>query len=123
MKILGIDFGTKRIGLAWADTTLGVVLPFGIVKTTDSLIKLIKQEKVDRVVVGFPMGLNNTENKNTERVKNVGFEIQKQTGLSVDYFDERFSSQAADAAGGGVSRDERSAMIILEGYLEKKKRE
>ncbi|MSU75559.1 MAG: Holliday junction resolvase RuvX [Candidatus Magasanikbacteria bacterium] len=122
MKILGIDYGTKNIGLAWADTTLGIVLPFGIVKTLPALIKLIQAEKVDKVVLGFPLGLNSQENKNTERVQNVGFEIGKATGLTVEYCDERFSSQAADSAGGGVSRDERSAMIILEGYLERNKK-
>ena len=122
MKILGIDYGTKRIGLAWADTTLGVVLPFGIVKTIPSLSKLIQEEKVDKIVLGFPIGLNGKENANTERVKAAGFEIQKATDITVEYFDERFSSQAADAAGGGVSRDERSAMIILEGYLERRKK-
>ncbi len=121
MKILGIDYGTKRIGLAWSDTTLGVVLPFGIVKTIPSLIKLIQEEKVGKVIIGFPMGLNGKENTNTKRVQEAGFEIQKATGITVDYFDERFSSQAADAAGGNVSRDERSAMIILEGYLDAKK--
>ena len=122
MKILGVDYGTKNIGLAWSDTTLGVVLPFGIVKTVPALIKLITDEKVTAVVMGFPLGLSGGENANTKRIQAAGFEIQKATGLTVDYFDERFSSQAADAAGGGVSRDERSAMIILEGYLEAEQR-
>ena len=121
MKILGVDFGSKRIGLAWSDTTLGVVLPFGVAKTIPELIQLAEEEKVDKIVIGFPVGLNGTENKNTERVKKVAFEIQKATGLTVEFFDERFTSQAADAAGAGVSRDEKSAMIILEGYLESSK--
>lgn len=119
MKILGVDFGSKRIGLAWSDTTLGVVLPFGVVKTVPELIQLAEEEKVDKVVIGFPIGLSGKENPNTERVKKVAFEIQKATGLTVEFFDERFTSQAADAAGAGVSRDEKSAMIILEGYIEK----
>jgi putative Holliday junction resolvase len=122
MKILAIDFGTKRIGLAWSDTTLGVVLPFGVVKNLSELIKLIQEEKVGKVVIGFPLGLNGKENTNTKRVQEAGFEIEKATGITVDYFDERFSSQAADAAGGDVSRDERSAMIILEGYLQAQQR-
>ena len=121
MKILGVDFGSKRIGLAWSDTTLGVVLPFGVAKTIPELIQLAEEEKVDKIAIGFPVGLNGTENKNTERVKKVAFEIQKATGLTVEFFDERFTSQAADAAGAGVSRDEKSAMIILEGYLESSK--
>ena len=122
MKILGIDFGTKRIGLAWTDTTLGMVLPLGIAKNMTELITIIEEEKVDQVVIGFPMSLAGTENKNTERVQNAAFEIQKATGLTVEFFDERFSSQAADAMGGGVSRDEKSAMIILEGYLQAQQR-
>ncbi len=118
MKILGIDFGTKNIGLAWTDTTLGMVLPFGVVKNTTELIKIIREERVDLIVFGFPITLTGQENKNTERIKKAAFEIQKQTGLEVQFFDERFTSQAADAVGPGVSRDEKSAMIILEGYLE-----
>ncbi len=122
MKVLAIDFGTKNIGLAWSDTTLGVVLPFGIVKSVPELIKLIHAEKINLIVMGFPVSLMGGETKNTERVKKAAFEIQKQTSLEVQFFDERFTSQAADAAGGNVSRDEKAAMIILEGYLERKKK-
>lgn len=119
MHILSVDYGTKRVGLAWTDTTLGVVLPFGIVKTMPALVKLIRQEKIGKVIVGFPLGLSGKENANTERVKKFVFELQKEVNVPVELFDERFSSQAADALGGSVSRDERSAMVILEGYLEK----
>ncbi len=127
MFVLGIDYGTKRIGLAWSDTTLGVVLPYGLIEAkTDSariknLADLINKEKIDKAVVGFPAGLNGQETKNTERVKEFVFELQKHTAVPIEFFDERFSSQAADALGAGVSRDEKSAMIILEGYLQKKK--
>ncbi len=122
MKILGVDYGTKNFGLAWSDTTIGVVLPFGIAKNVSELIKIIQEEKIALIVMGFPISLTGGETKNTERVKKTAFEIQKQTGLTVKFFDERFSSQAADAVGGDVSRDERSAMIILEGYLQRSKK-
>lgn len=127
MHILSIDYGTKNIGLAWADTSLGVVLPYGLISKetlaakVKELAELLRQEKMDRIVVGFPMGLDGKENKNTERVKKFVFELKKHTDTEIEYEDERFSSQAADAAGGGVSRDERSAMQILESYLVKKK--
>ena len=127
MNILAIDYGSKRVGLAWTDTTLGVILPFGFVekpslqgKVTE-LAEIIKKERVNQIVVGFPVGLNGKENANTERVKKFVFELQKFTDAPVEYHDERFSSYAADATGEGVSRDERSAMIILESYLESKK--
>lgn len=129
MHILAIDFGTKRIGLAWSDTALGVVLPFGLVEVkgerekVKELSELVLSDRVDKIVVGFPIGLNGKENANTERVKKFVFELQKHTAVPVDFFDERFSSQAGDALGSdGASRDEKAAMSILEGYLERRKK-
>lgn len=128
MNILALDYGSKRIGLAWTDTTLGVILPFGVIEK-DSLKEKIKEmkdliakEKIDRFVVGFPINLRGEENANTERVKKFVYELQKHTDKPIEYFDERYSSYGADAAGGGVSRDERAAMIILESYLDRMKK-
>ncbi len=135
MKIIGLDYGTNRIGLAWSDTALGVVLPFGVIEVKPSktpgsnqqdrlfkkVIDLIKSEHIDAVVIGLPISLTGQENRNTSRVKELAFEIQKQTNLPIALSDERFSSQQADSVGPGVSRDERSAMIILQSYLDKKK--
>lgn len=117
MRILAVDYGTKNIGLAWTDTTLGVILPYGVVKNITELIKLIKSEATDQIVVGFPVSLNGQEGKNTQRVKEFIFKLQKQINVPVKIYDERFSSQAADAMGEGVTRDEKSAMVILDGYL------
>jgi putative Holliday junction resolvase len=128
MNILAIDFGTKRIGLAWADTTLGVVLPYGLIeqesmaKKVSELVALLKKEHIDQIIIGFPLNLKGGENKNTERIKRFVFDLQKETTIPVEYVDERFSSFGADSIGDGVSRDERSAMFILEGYLDKRKR-
>lgn len=127
MHLLSIDYGTKRIGLAWADTTLGVVLPYGTIEQetlpqkVKELSKLIEEEKIDIVIVGFPVSLDSKENKNTERIKKFVFELQKFTEVPIEYFDERFTSQAADKLGDGVSRDEKAAMVILQGYLERKR--
>lgn len=127
MHLLAVDFGTKNIGLAWADTTLGVVLPYGtvtgktLVAKAAELARLIDEEKISRVLVGFPLGLNSAENKNTERVKKFVFEVQKKTAVPVEYVDERFSSGQADAMIGGATRDERAAMVILQSYLDKNK--
>ena len=128
MNILAVDFGTKRVGLAWADTTLGVVLPYGLIeqekmdKKVKELGELLAKERIDQVIVGFPFSLKGGENKNTDRIKQFVFELQKVTKLPIEYVDERFSSYGGDAAGAGVSRDERSAMFILEGYLASLKR-
>jgi putative holliday junction resolvase len=127
MNILGIDYGSKRVGLAWTDTNLGVVLPFGLIEKSTlpekirELKDIISKERLNKIVVGFPVDQNGKENKNTEKVKKFVFEIQKITDLPIEYFDERFTSQGADAMVGGVSRDEKAAMIVLEGYLTRSK--
>ena len=82
------------------------------------LAKIIMTEKIDKVILGLPVGLDGADNTNTARVKQFGTELEAEISASVEYFDERFSSQQADRSVGGVSRDEKSAMVILEGYLE-----
>jgi putative Holliday junction resolvase len=123
MNILAIDYGTKNIGLAWVETGLGVVLPYGVIKDKNlaELAKLIKKENIDKVVVGLPFGLEQKENANTKKIKNFASDLKYLVSILVEFEDERFSSQAADRMGeGGASRDEKAAMIILQSYLEKK---
>ncbi len=128
MHLLSIDFGTKRIGLAWADTALGMVLPFGLLEEANmaqnllKLAQLITIEKIDLVVVGLPLGLNGKENSNTTRVRGFAAELKTAITAKLVFYDERFSSQAADSVGGDVSRDEKAAMSILQDYIEQQKR-
>ncbi len=120
MNILALDFGTKNIGLAWCETGIGAVLPYGKLdaqKWRTELVKLIKEERIERLIVGMPMGVGGSGEKNVTRVQNFVTELKSMIDVPVEFFDERFSSQQADRTPGGVSRDEKSAMIILEGYL------
>ncbi|OGH87505.1 MAG: hypothetical protein A3J93_03165 [Candidatus Magasanikbacteria bacterium RIFOXYC2_FULL_42_28] len=119
MNILALDYGQKNIGLAWCDTGIGAPLPFGVIKGGDfaELVKVIKTENIDKVIIGLPLGMDGKEKANTARVREFGEQLKKQITASVEFFDERFSSQQADRSEGGVSRDEKSAMIILESYL------
>lgn len=119
MNILAIDYGKKRIGLAWVQVGLDVVLPFGVVSNMGELVELIKREGIDKLVVGMPTGLDGKENENTAKVKKFAEELREKTKLQVEFVDERFSSRQADNMGGDVSRDEKSAMVILSSYLER----
>jgi len=118
MNLLGIDYGKKRIGLAWVQTGLDVVLPYGLVEGLEELVKLIKKEKIDKVVLGLPLGLSGEENDNTRRVRAVAEKLKEQIDLPVEFVDERFSSAQADNMGGEASRDEKAAMVILQNYLD-----
>ena len=128
MNILAVDHGSKRIGLAWVDTKLGVVLPFGLIEKNTlpqkikELSEIIAKERLNKIVVGFPVDRNGKENANTERVKKFFDRAIKADVHFIEYFDERFSYQAADAMGEGVSRDEKAAMILLEGYLQRNRK-
>lgn len=128
MRLLGVDYGQKRIGLAFSDTLLNMVLPYGVITRRTLLAQarelaaIIARDQVQKVVLGFPLSHQGAENKNTARVQELAFELQKLTSVSAEFFDERFSSQAASARGGTVSRDEAAAMIILEGYLTRYKK-
>jgi len=120
MNILGIDYGKKRIGLAWVQGGLDVVLPFGVTEE-EGLPGLIKEEKIGKAVVGLPLGLDGGENDNTKRVRKFVDVLKMQTGIPVEFVDERFTSQQADRMEGGTAtRDEKSAMVILQSYLDKK---
>ena len=125
MNLLAIDFGTKNIGLAKASTEVDVVLPFGVISNVDKnqaeqeLVKLIKDQRVDKIIVGLPFGLDGKENNNTIRIREFVERLKKEVDVSFEFITEVFSSQAGDRMGVGVSRDEKSAMVILQSYLEK----
>ncbi len=125
MNILGVDFGTKNIGLAWVDTAIGAILPYGLIKDEKNktkltqLVELVKQENINKVVFGLPMSLQGGENKNTERIRKFAEEVKQNINAPVEFINEMFTSQQADRMGGGASRDERSAMVILEDYIRK----
>lgn len=126
MKLLGVDYGTKNIGLARASTDVPIALPFGIIDNTDheiaiaQLIQLVQAEGVEKIIVGLPFGLDGSENENTKRIRNFFSEMQARVNMPVEFINEMFSSHASDRLSGGASRDEKSAMIILQNYLDRR---
>ncbi len=106
---------------------MDLVLPFGSVENLDhqlvirKLADIIKSENIDKVVIGLPAGLDGSENKNTVKVRNFAEELKKEIIVPVEFMTEIFSSQAGDRMVGGVSRDEKAAMVILQSFLNKLK--
>ncbi|OGH72268.1 MAG: hypothetical protein A3I93_03590 [Candidatus Magasanikbacteria bacterium RIFCSPLOWO2_02_FULL_43_22] len=91
-------------------------------RTHNELVNLIKKEKIDKIVIGLPLGLDGKENNNTTRVRKFVDDLKKEIKIPVDFVDERFTSAQADRMDGGMagaSRDEKAAMVILESYLAK----
>lgn len=124
MKILGIDYGKKRLGLALYNTHISVAVPFGLLEESSEnpiakITEIVHTEDIVRVVIGLPLGLDGKENEATMRVRTFGSEVEKNTHIPVDFFDERFTSVAADRSENGISRDEKAAVMILEGWVER----
>lgn len=124
MKILAIDFGTKTLGLAMTDTDLDIVFPFGTMQNIEPKIflnikDLVLKEDFEKIVIGLPLGMNGEETEATRRVRDFVAKLESEVGMSVVFQDERFSTHEADRMGGEASRDEKSAMIILEQYQAK----
>ncbi len=129
MKILAIDYGKKRIGLAVGEGAL--IFPAGVIenKGRDLVLQEIKikceEEGVDKIVVGRPVSLSGETGPQAEKVDEFIKMMDERLPLPVDIEDERLSSKMADqlmkeAQGQGASRDEVAAMVILESYINRK---
>ena len=133
MKILGLDIGEKRIGIAISDA-LGIIAqgletfyrenPPGII---EKLRKIVKEEGVSAIVVGLPLNMDGTEGPKAKEAINFANELKKEIELPVKLWDERLSTVEVERLmiSAGASRakrkkkiDKLAAQVILQGYLD-----
>jgi putative Holliday junction resolvase len=126
IKYLGVDWGEKRIGLALGDSETKIASPFKVVGNIDEVVKIIKDEDIDIVVIGKPISITNPEHSglqiaNKEYNNFIG-KFKKQLNIPIEFIDERLTSKAADALCGDkktkAARDAIAAMLILQAYLD-----
>ena len=132
-RILAIDYGAKRTGIAVTDPLQIIATALDTVRTHDLLEFLKKNEAVEAFVIGMPRKLDNTASDNAPRVEGFIKVLKKNfTGIPVHTHDERFTSSMAMQsmiAGGSKKSDRRekgnidkiSATIILQSFMESKK--
>lgn len=137
MRILSIDYGKKRTGLAVTDPLQIIAGGLGTVETSvlyEYIEAYILREQVERIVIGKPMQPNGQPSENMVRVENFYNRWRKaHPEIPIEYYDERFTSVLAHRAmiDGGVKKkarrenkglvDEISATIILQDYLQSRK--
>lgn len=137
MRILSIDYGKKRTGLAVTDPLQIIAGGLGTVETSvlyEYIEAYIQREQVERIVIGKPMQPNGQPSENMVRVENFYNRWRKaHPEIPIEYYDERFTSVLAHRAmiEGGVKKktrrenkglvDEISATIILQDYLQSRK--
>ena len=136
MRVMGLDFGSKTVGVAVSDpllvTAQGVETvcrksPHKLRQTLARIQELAAEYEVDRIVLGYPKHMNNTEGERCEKTKEFARMLEQRTGLAVDLWDERLTTAAAGQVmmQSGVRRQERKAYVdkiaaclILQGYLD-----
>ena len=130
---LGIDYGTKRIGLAWADE-LGIALPIGAVPGVDDqsyldrIADLIEAKEVNELIVGYPIHMDGTVGVRAKEVDVFIATLEKSFAMPVHRVDERLTSLAAEESLGVQSNkkkkknlgriDASAAGIILRDFIE-----
>lgn len=135
-RLLSIDYGKKRTGIAVSDPLQIIANGLTTVETPrlfEFLKEYLKKEEVSCIVVGLPRQMNNEPSENMKRIEPFVNRLRKlYPHIEVEYFDERFSSRMAmqTMIDGGVKKkdrqnkalvDEISATIILQGYMESKR--
>lgn len=133
MKILGIDFGTKRIGLAVSDP-LGMIaigrdtlIRTSLNKDLAHIENIVSQESIELIVLGFPLNMDGSKSVIGVKVQEFANRLEEFLQIKVKLWDERLSSVQAERAliKGNVrrkarkeKRDQLAAVLILQNYLD-----
>lgn len=145
MRVLGLDYGTKTVGVAVSDPLEITAQPLetierksaGKLRQTLARIEAIieeygaagQQEKIEKIVLGYPKNMNNTEGDRCEATVSFKNDLERRTGLEVVLWDERLTTVEAERIlmDSGVRRENRktyidkmAAAVILQSYLDSK---
>ena len=121
MKVLALDYGAARTGVAVSDPTGTLARPLRVVERAASekgireLAELVRLENVDRVVVGLPLTLRGERGEQAQETERFAEALEAELEIPVERFDERFTTTLA---GRGGDEDARAAAHLLASYLE-----
>lgn len=125
MKILGIDYGSKRVGLAISDESHTLARELDIWSPSEfwkKINSLAAKEEVGRIIIGLPLNMSGGQTESTRRVQEFCDKLEEQLLIPIEYMDERLSSvMAGKLPGGKKNIDSLAAQIILQNYLDKQK--
>jgi putative holliday junction resolvase len=123
-RVLALDFGAARCGVAVSDPTGTLATPIDAVRRPASktgfarLVELVREREAERVVVGLPIGLSGRETGQTKECRAFAARLADAVEVPVDLYDERFTTKIAAMSGDTrTSEDSRAAAVLLEDYL------
>lgn len=137
MRVLGLDHGERRIGVAVSDATGTIATPHSVIDRRDedvvqALRSVVAEYDIELIVVGLPVQLSGEEGTAARSARDFAGTVAASTGLPVVLQDERFTTVTAEEAllEGGVRRQERrkmrdkvAAAVMLQGYLDSSRRD
>ena len=128
MKVVALDFGRARTGVAVSDQTGTLARPLGVVERAATeaglarLAQLVREEGAEQVVVGMPLTLRGEHGEQARETAAFVEALRAAVDVPVETFDERFTTTLAEQGGNGTPADARAAAHLLTGYLEWRRR-
>ena len=121
MNYLGVDYGTKRIGLAKAEDELKIATPLTTIPNDPNIFEKIREivirEKISDIVLGVPVSFDGKEHRFTQEVRGFGKNLEKSVGLPVRFQNEILTTIQAEK-GGSADPDASAAALILQSFLD-----
>ena len=124
MKVLALDYGSARTGVAVSDPTGTLARPVGVVEAaaTESglaeLARLVREEEAERIVVGLPLTMRGTRGEQVAETERFVEVLRGAVDVPVELFDERFTTDLAQQTPGAAPEDALAAAHLLSTYLE-----
>jgi putative Holliday junction resolvase len=124
VKVLALDYGSARTGVAVSDPTGTLARPLEVVENASTpaglkrLLELVEREEVDQIVVGLPVTLRGERGAQAEETEAFVSALRAVTGVPIESFDERFTTKLAEAQPSEAPSDAVAAAHLLSTYLE-----
>jgi putative Holliday junction resolvase len=125
VKVIALDYGSARTGVAVSDPTGTVARPLGVVEKvgTESglaeLARIVREEEAERVVVGLPLTLRGTHGEQAAETERFVETLRSVVDVPVELYDERFTTDLAQRTAGEAPEDALAAAHLLSGWLER----
>jgi putative Holliday junction resolvase len=122
---MALDYGSARTGVAVSDPTGTLARPLGVVEQAGSdkgraeLARLVREEDVERVVVGLPLTLRGTRGEQAAETERFVETLRAVLDVPVELYDERFTTDLAEKTAGAAPEDALAAAHLLSGWLER----
>ncbi|MGZ4384378.1 MAG: Holliday junction resolvase RuvX [Gaiellaceae bacterium] len=123
MKVLALDYGSARTGVAVSDPTGAIARPLGVVERVgteggmERLLELVRDQGAERVVVGMPLTLRGERGEQARETERFVARLRRRLQIPVESFDERLTTALAARMPSASAEDARAAAHLLESYL------